>query len=167
MTISKDEFKNTMRHFSSGVTIVTIRAGDDIHGLTASAVTSVSADPPLISVIINREGRAHPLLQRDDAVFAVNILSQAQQALSDRFAWIEEDRFAEGQWSTAETGAPVLDDALAWLDCTIYSRHTAGTHVIYLGEVQASRVIQPEQKPLIYWNRNYHSLIHQSDESTR
>lgn len=158
MTISKDDFRDTMRHLSASVTIVTVKAGDEIHGLTASAVTSISAEPPLIAVSVNMNGRAHPLLEREDAVFAVNLLGAHQSALSDRFAWSDEDRFAEGNWSTAVTGAPVLDDALAWMDCTIHSRHVAGTHTLYIGEIQATKVLTPEQPPLVYWNREYRNI---------
>jgi 3-hydroxy-9,10-secoandrosta-1,3,5(10)-triene-9,17-dione monooxygenase reductase component len=99
------------------------------------------------------------LLERKGAVFAVNILRQEQVHLSDRFAWVEdEDRFLEGHWTTAATGAPVLTDALAWLDCTILSRHAAGTHTIYVGAVQASGVPRPDEPPLVYWNREYRRL---------
>ena len=158
MPISPDDFRNTLRQFPSGVTIVTVKAGEDIHGLTASAFVSVSAEPPLISVIIDHRGRAHELFERSDAVFAVNILSEAHEELSNRFAWSQEDRFAEGNWTTATTGAPVLADAIAWLDCTLYSRYSAGTHSIYIGEVQANYSTQSDTKPLLYWNRGYRAL---------
>ena len=79
--------------------------------------------------------------------------------LSNRFAWLkDEDRFDEGAWKTAVTGAPVLEDALAWLDCTIYARFAAGTHTIYVGEVQASQTPRADDEPLIYWNRGYRHL---------
>jgi flavin reductase (DIM6/NTAB) family NADH-FMN oxidoreductase RutF len=158
MPINQDDFRNTMRHFPAGVTIVTAKAGDQIHGMTVSAFVSISPTPPLISVIIDHRGRGHDILEQSNAVFAVNILKEDQEELSNRFAWTKEDRFAMGNWTTAVTGAPVLEDALAWLDCTIYSRHTAGTHTIYIGEVQACHVLEPEQKPLIYWNRGYRSI---------
>ncbi len=70
----------------------------------------------------------------------------------------DEDRFSGGNWSSAETGAPVLTDALAWLDCRIHARYPAGTHTIYVGEVVASNVPQEEAPPLIYWNRGYRKL---------
>jgi flavin reductase (DIM6/NTAB) family NADH-FMN oxidoreductase RutF len=141
------------------VTVVTIKSGEQCHGLTVSAFASVSPDPPLIAVIIDHRHRAYALLEREGAVFAVNILRQSQIRLSDRFAWVEnEDRFLEGSWTTAVTGAPLLTDALAWLDCTIVGRHTAGTHTIYVGEVQASGVPQPDEAPLVYWNRGYRQL---------
>jgi flavin reductase (DIM6/NTAB) family NADH-FMN oxidoreductase RutF len=157
--ISSAEFRNALRHFPAGVTIVTIRSGDEVHGLTVSAFASVSAEPPLIVTVVDHQHRAYTLLERDDATFAVNILHETQVALSDRFAWLREgDRFAEGSWTTAVTGAPILDDALAWLDCRIRARYPAGSHSIYLGEVVASGVPAPDQPPLIYWNRTYRKL---------
>jgi flavin reductase (DIM6/NTAB) family NADH-FMN oxidoreductase RutF len=79
--------------------------------------------------------------------------------LSNRFAWLkDEDRFDAGDWETAVTGAPILKSALAWLDCTIYASYPAGTHTIYIGEVQATGIPRPDQPPLIYWNRGYRHL---------
>jgi len=159
MSISSEEFRNALRHFPSGVTIVTIKSGERIHGLTVSAFASVSPEPPLIAIIIDHRHMAYSMLEEEGASFAVNILHQDQVNLSNRFAWIkDEDRFAEGNWKTAATGAPILADALAWLDCTIYARHPAGTHTIYVGQVQASGVPRHDQTPLIYWNRGYRQL---------
>ncbi|MCB0019475.1 MAG: flavin reductase family protein [Anaerolineales bacterium] len=158
MAISSDDFKDVLRHFPAGVTLVTVKAGGEVYGLTVSAFASVSPTPPLIMVCIDHRGYSHELLQKSDAVFAVNFLHEEQIELSNRFAFVKDDRFAEGDWTTATTGAPVLADAVAWLDCTVYSRHSAGTHTIYIGEVQASQVVAPDGKPLIYWNREYRQL---------
>ncbi|MDX1416112.1 MAG: flavin reductase family protein [Candidatus Promineifilaceae bacterium] len=161
MTIGSERFRDTLRHFPSGVTVVTIQTPQISmpHGLTVSAFASVSPKPPLIMVIIDHRARAHTLLEQDGAVFAVNILAQDQVNISNRFAWVkDEDRFAEGEWTTATTGAPILTDALAWLDCTIYARYLAGTHSIYVGEVQASEVTRVDEPPLLYWNRGYRHL---------
>ena len=99
------------------------------------------------------------MLQEPDAVFAVNILGEGQSELSNRFAWVkDEDRFSAGNWATAETGAPVLLDALAYLDCRIQARYPAGSHTIYVGEVVASEVPVEEAAPLVYWNRGYRKL---------
>jgi len=164
MPVSSEDYRDALRHFPSGVTIVTIRAGEEIHGLTVSAFASVSPDPPLIGVMIDHRHHAYPLLEEEGAVFAVNMLRQDQIDLSNRFAWVkDEDRFAEGNWQKAVTGAPILADALAWLDCTIHGRRPAGSHTIYLGEVQASSVPEPDAPPLIYWNRGYRA-IHQHEE---
>lgn len=113
----------------------------------------------MVCVMIDHRHRAFEMLERAGAVFAINILGEDQDELSNRFAWVKtEDRFEVGNWTTAETGAPVLVDALAWLDCTIYDRFKAGTHTIYVGEVQASAVNRPDEMPLVYWNRGYRKL---------
>lgn len=157
--ISSEEFRLALRHFPAGVTIVTMKAGDKTHGLTVSAFASVSADPPLVMVIIENRHMAYSLLQEPDAVFAVNILGENQSELSNRFAWVkDEDRFAMGNWTKAVTGAPVLTDALAWLDCRIHARYPAGSHTIYVGAIEASQVPTQEAPPLIYWNRGYRKL---------
>ena len=163
MPITSEQFREALRHFPSGVTIVTIKAGEERHGLTVSAFVSVSPDPPLIAVMIDQRHHAYPLLETEGAVFAVNILRDDQEELSNRFAWVkDEDRFAKGEWETAMTGAPVLANAAAWMDCTIRDRFPAGTHTIYVGEIQASRVPQPEARPLIYWNQGYrHIHVHE------
>ena len=161
MPISSEQFRDALRLFPSGVTIVTIKTNDNDrwHGLTVSAFASISPDPPLIMISIDHRASAYPLLQREGTVFAVSILATDQMNLSNRFAWIkDQDRFAEGDWQTAVTGAPVLANALAWLDCTIYARHEAGTHTIYIGEIQAAHVPRPDTRPLIYWNRGYRAL---------
>lgn len=157
--ISSEEFRKALRHFPAGVTIVTIRTGEQTHGLTISAFASVSAEPPLIMVIIENRHRAYPMLMDPEAVFAVNILGEDQSELSNRFAWVkDEDRFALGDWSSAETGAPILTDALAWLDCRVHARYPAGSHTIFVGQVEASAVPQEEAPPLVYWNRGYRKL---------
>ena len=159
MTINSEAFRDALRHFPAGVTIVTIRAGDTIHGLTVSAFASISPSPPLIMVAIDHRHGAYKLLQREGAVFAVNILAEDQMALSNRFAWVrDEDRFLEGEWGEGVTGAPILMDALAWLDCTLHTSHKCGTHTIYVGEVQASDTPRAEAPPLVYWNRGYRLL---------
>lgn len=161
MSIGSEQFRAALRTFPSGVTIVTMRVPGStaVHGLTVSAFASVSPEPPLILVAIDHRASAYELLEQEGAVFAVNILAHNQVALSNRFAWVkDEDRFAEGEWGTAVTGAPILKDALAWLDCTIYDRHEAGTHTIYIGEVQASDTPRGEAPPLVYWNRGYRAV---------
>lgn len=167
MTISSEQYRNALRHFPAGVTIVTIKTPDNepIHGLTVSAFASISPEPPLIMIAIDHRASGHALLEKAGAVFAVNILAQDQIELSNRFAWLkDEDRFQAGDWETAVTGAPVLKDSLAWLDCTVYARYWVGTHSIYIGEVQASSTPRPDELPLIYWNRGYRHLATASSE---
>jgi flavin reductase (DIM6/NTAB) family NADH-FMN oxidoreductase RutF len=165
-TVGSEAFRDAMRHLPAGVTVVTVKAGEQVHGLTVSAFCSVSPEPPLVMVIIDQRHTAYPLLEHPGAVFAVNILADDQTELSNRFAWLkDEDRFQAGEWTTAVTGAPVLQDALAWLDCEVRERYPAGTHTIYVGEVCASGVPRPDEPPLIYWNRGYRKVArHESHE---
>lgn len=161
MTITSEAFRDALRHFPAGVTIVTIKSPDNapVHGLTVSAFASVSPEPPLIMIAVDHDASGHAMLQKEGATFAVNILPYDKMDLSNRFAWVkDEDRFEAGAWGTAVTGAPILQDCLAWLDCTIYARFPAGTHTVYIGEVQASGVPRPGELPLIYWNRGYRQL---------
>ena len=159
MTISSEAYRDALRHFPSGVTLLTIKSGGRIHGLTVSAFASVSPDPPLIAVNIDQRHTAYAMLEQEGAVFAVNVLHESQTPLSNRFAWVkDQDRFQEGLWTTAVTGAPVLADALVWMDCTVYGRYPAGTHTIYVGRVEASQVPLPDEPPLVYWNRGYRQL---------
>jgi flavin reductase (DIM6/NTAB) family NADH-FMN oxidoreductase RutF len=163
MTIGSEEYREALRHFPAGVTIVTVKTpGNEApHGLTVSAFSSISPKPPLIMITIDHRNNAYDMLEQEGTVFAVNFLAHDQMELSNRFAWIkDEDRFAEGDWGTAVTGAPVLKNSLAWLDCTIYDRLNTGNNTIYLGLVQASAVPRPDEVPLIYWNRGYRQ-IHQ------
>lgn len=114
--------------------------------------------------MVDHRHRAYRILQEEGATFAVNILAQDQVELSNRFAWVkDEDRFAVGDWTTAVTGAPVLTSALAWLDCSIHSTFRAGTHTVFLGEVQASNVERADEMPLTYWNRGYRRLQEMPD----
>lgn len=164
MSTSSDHFRDALRHFPSGVTVVTIKSGSQLHGLTVSAFASISPIPPLIMAAIDHRHLAYELLEQPEAVFAINILHQDQMEVSNRFAWLKDsDRFAQGNWITAVTGAPILADALAWLDCTIFARHPAGTHTIYVGEVQASGVPRPDGPPLLYWNRGYRQLARRTE----
>lgn len=161
MPIDPEQFRDVMRFFPAGVTIVTVKAGEQRHGLTVSAFASVSPEPPLVSVMIDQRHRAYGLMEEPGAVFAVNFLRSEQIELSNRFAWVkDEDRFALGSWGTATTGAPILKDALAWLDCTIFTKCEAGTHTIYVGRVEdAAAPEAADEWPLVYWNRGYRHLV--------
>ncbi len=161
MSITSEQFREALRHFPSGVTIVTIKTPQQErpHGLTVSAFASLSPEPPLIMIAVDHRSSAHAMLQEEGATFAVNILPHDLIELSNRFAWVKDaDRFAEGDWETAVTGAPVLMDALAWMDCTIYDQKESGTHTIFIGKIEASTTPRADEPPLIYWNRDYRFL---------
>src|SRR5690606_32326217 len=121
-------------------------------GLTATAFCSLTDDPPTVVICVNRNASAHDLIARHKS-FCVNILAAEQQAVAMRFAGRVgqqgEERFDEGAWTTLETGAPVLQNALANLDCEVAEVHDGKTHTIYLGRVRAGR-IKTENAPLVY-----------------
>lgn len=159
MSISPETFRDTLRFFAAGVTIISVKTGNRLHGLTATGFVTISQSPPLIGIVIDHRGRAYEMLEQPDAVFSVSILRTDHQALANRFATSQENRYSEGTWKTAVTGAPVLEDALAWLDCTIHYRYPMGNNSLYIGEVQATYTHpSPEETPLMYWNRAYQVL---------
>ena len=164
MTVGPAQYRDVLRLFPAGVTVVTILSGGRVHGLTVSAFASISPEPPLVGVFVDHVHGAHALLEAPGACFAVNFLAEDQRRLSDVFAWSPDDeRFAAGSWTTAVTGAPVLVDALAWLDCSLHSSHAAGGHSLYVGRVEASATPRGGERPLVYWNRGYRRLAADED----
>jgi flavin reductase (DIM6/NTAB) family NADH-FMN oxidoreductase RutF len=159
MPISQDDFKKTMRNWASGVTIVTLRDGGAIHGLTVSGFIGLSLNPPQVLISIGETMRSHALIEAGQC-FAVNFLREDQQALADRFAGRhgEVDRFEGVHTRSAVTGAPIFEDCLAWFDCRLIDQHRSGDHIIYIGEVVAS-AINGVDKPLLYWNGEYRCII--------
>ncbi len=154
MPVSSEEFREGLRHWASGVTVVTARAGSRIHGMTVSAFTSVSLDPPLVLVCADKTSHTHPLIS-EGRVFAANILAAGQEALSNRFASKKDEhrRFEGVDWHEAVTGAPILPGVVAAIDCRVVSEHDAGDHVIYVGSVEAVETRAAE--PLVYHAGNY------------
>ena len=159
--VSADVFRAAMRRWPSGVTIVTMLDGEVPHGMTASAFTSVSIDPPLVLIVIDQRWRSHDLIEAGGA-FCVNILSDAQSDWSDRFAGRHgelADRFFDLKTGVAETGAPFLSDATAWLDCRLEQKAVAGDHTIFVGKVVASSANDEAGRPLIYHDGDYRRLV--------
>ena len=158
MSFSRSDLKNAFARRATGVTIVTARAGDRIHGMTVSAFTEVSLDPPLLLICIDRAAKMQALIEAAGA-FAVNILARGQEPLAESFARkeAEDRRFSDLACETAVTGAPLLAGAIAQLDCRLESAHEAGDHTIYIGEVVDLRVSDGD--PLVFYDRGYHGLV--------
>jgi flavin reductase (DIM6/NTAB) family NADH-FMN oxidoreductase RutF len=157
--ITPDDFKQVMRRWASTVNVITTRHDELIYGLTATAFSSLSAEPPLVFVCINRKTRTHPLIEAS-GIFCVNFLAPDMKHISDRFAGRvpDEERFKDLRHRSVATGAPVLEDAVAYLDCRVQGTHEAGDHTIFFGLVQASAVNKPDTAPLIYFNGKYRAL---------
>ena len=158
MPIPSDQFKHVMRQWASGVSIATMQTEERRHGLTISGFLSISPEPPLVLISVGQELTSDTLLQASGA-YAINFLRDDQRELADRFAGRlgDVDRFEGLSTHTAATGAPILDDCLAWLDCRIVSSHVVGDHTLYIGEVDAAGV-NGSTKPLIYWNADYRCI---------
>jgi len=156
MTPSKEQFRRAMARFATGVTFVTTRLGDDLHGMTANAVTSLSLDPTLVLVCVDKTADTHDILSKA-GVFAVNILNKDQAEISNRFARKEFDgaHGLDGLSHTfAVTGAPIIDGALAYLDCRTVTEHHGGDHTIFIGEVLAAKELS-EGEPLVFYRGRY------------
>jgi flavin reductase (DIM6/NTAB) family NADH-FMN oxidoreductase RutF len=141
------------------VTIVTV-AGDELHGMTASAFASVSLTPPLVLVCLDKSSRTLTLL-RESGAFAVNVLAAGQEDASRAFARPGVKPFASVPHHRGDNGAPVLDGAIAVLECTTYRVFEAGDHELVLGEVTAAVV--PGGDPLVFYDGAYRSLRPASD----
>jgi len=156
MTVDPQTFKQTLAQWASGVTVVTTCMEDGSpKGMTASAFSSVSAEPPLILVCISKNLLTHDVIA-EQKVFAVNILKQGQEHWGKLFAGMfpeVEDRFADIATTTAETGAPILPDVLGWLDCRVHNQVDGGSHTIFIGEVLAAHGTEGGGNPLMYYNR--------------
>jgi hydroxymethylglutaryl-CoA lyase len=154
MTFDPNDFKRAMGQFASGVTVVTSKHGETPIGITASSFTSLSLDPPLVLVSLNKKLFTHNVIA-ESGFFAVNVLSARQLEIGMRFAGMKpeiKDRFAGLQTHTAVTGSPLLPDSLAWVDCSVWSMYDGGDHTIFVGEVKDLSVSELDM-PLLYHNR--------------
>ena len=142
--------------FVTGVTIVTARGADGRpHGFTASSFTSVSLDPPLVLVCVGEETEGLEVY-RECPKFAVNVLGDSQQAISERFATEHSDRFAGVCWREGSYGSPILEGCIASLECAAWRRIEAGDHLILVGRVLVCE--DSTDRPLAYWRGRYRSL---------
>jgi flavin reductase (DIM6/NTAB) family NADH-FMN oxidoreductase RutF len=153
-------FRKVMSRFVTGITVVTSRLGDEIHGMTCNAFCSISLNPLSVLVSLAKNSRTAALIEQS-RVFAVNVLSEAQPHFSDRFAGRHQDkeanRFEGYEWTTAVSGAPILKGTQAWLDCKVLNAFDGGSHTLFLGEVLAAQVDET-QAPLIFYQSRYHAF---------
>ncbi len=148
-------FREAMSRLGAAVHIVTTNGPAGKAGFTATAVASVSDSPPTVLVCLNRQSRITPIM-RENQVFCVNTLASSEEELANVFAGRAglSDRFIAGNWTTMETGAPALSNAIAALDCRVLEMKSVATHDIYFGQVAAIRLANAE-KALVYHARAY------------
>ncbi len=155
MAFDSKQQRKIMGHFATGVTVVTTGGAAGTHGLTANAVASLSLDPPLVLVAVDK--RAHSLdYMKQNRCFAINILRREQEDVSRRFATPGPKDFAGLSLTAATTEAPILADALAYVDCRVVDILPGGDHDIFIGEIVAGEHNGGE--PLLYFAGGYRRL---------
>ena len=158
--IDRTSFRDAMARLGAAVNVITTTGAGGPRGFTASAVCSVTDDPPTLLLCLNRSSDNHDPLKAN-GVLCVNTLAASQEALSPLFAGFtgveQADRFEAGQWTTLATGSPVLKDAVVSFDCTIADVTEVGTHTVFFCTVQAVQV-GPAHEGLIYFGRAYHRI---------
>ena len=160
MTVARQSYRDAMARLGAAVNVVTTAGPQGRAGFTASAVCSVTDDPPTLQVCMNR-GSDRNAVFKANGVLCVNTLSAGQQELSETFAGAPEmdTRFAAGTWYCLETGAPVLQGAVVSFDCRIAEITEVGTHSVFFCEVEAIRTGSIHDG-LIYFGRSYHRIGH-------
>jgi flavin reductase (DIM6/NTAB) family NADH-FMN oxidoreductase RutF len=151
-------FRSALRHFPSGVAVVTIADGAEVYGMTASSFTSVSLEPRLCSISVNKPGRMHKLLKQTDGAFGISVMNAGQGAVADYYA--------RRPWSVAldvpmvrQSGCSVIDGALVWLVCRKWAEYEGGDHTIFVGHVlDHGTTSAPDAAPLVHHNSTYHQL---------
>lgn len=155
---SAQAFRDVLAHLPAGVSVITTDGPHGPAGMTASAVCSLSMDPPLVLVCVANRSRTLAYI-RDHGTFAVNVLRQDQAETARAFAdpdTGQHNRFAAVSYRRAADGALILDGALAWLSCTVQETYPGGDHTIVTGRVQA--LAHTHSQPLIWYSRRFHSL---------
>lgn len=152
------EFRRILGHWVSGVAVVATKLGEGrLCGLTANAIASVSLQPPLVLVCVEQNADSHDCIHQA-GFFSINVLEDNEELLARRFAaWEVNSKFEGVAFHTEATGAPILDDALAWCDCRVFAEHAAGDHTIFVGEVIAGDA--REGTPLIYYRGGYGRFV--------
>ncbi|MEE8348731.1 MAG: flavin reductase family protein [Acidobacteriota bacterium] len=157
MSVNRDEYRKTVGHFATGVTIVTTQnAEGQPYGLTVNAFTSVSLDPFLVLVCLSNHLSGLEAFQESNR-FAVNLLAADQENLSNHFATPGSDR-SQGPYTNGKTGIPVLEGVLARLECDVSDRFPGGDHTIMMGQVQSAEIVNGEKEPLLYYGGKYREL---------
>jgi 3-hydroxy-9,10-secoandrosta-1,3,5(10)-triene-9,17-dione monooxygenase reductase component len=156
--IESDVFRLVMGHFVTGVSVVSALDGDRPFGITVNALSSVSLDPPLVMVALDRRRFLTPIV-RAAGRYAVNVLSEDQQALSDCFAGAPvtpgRESFCGAAWHGGPTGLPLIDGAIATLECSVVETFSAGDHDLFIGRVDTLESERDHPMPLLYYRRKY------------
>lgn len=152
-------FRAVMRRWTSGVTVATVRDGDDVRGITLSSFSSVSLDPPLVLISVDKRAVCHGMIGRSGR-FCVHILAEGQSLISDRFAGRrpgEHAEFADCSSRTTPSGAPIIDGCLGYFDCRVTAAIDGGDHTIFLGFIDGGDAAG-DGAPLVFYAGSYRQL---------
>ena len=153
MSVTQEAFRAALGSFASGVTVVTTKdVRGKLLGITVSAFCSVSLEPPMVLICIEKTAGSHYAFEESN-VFVVNILREGEAVMSERFASLHEDKFAGLDFQRGMDGVPVLSDALAVLECRVKFSYHGGDHSIFVGEVENVKVDNGD--PLLYFRGHY------------
>jgi len=158
VAVSKEEFRAALGRFASGVTVITTfdEKGNRPLGITVSAFSSVSLNPPLVLICIDKDAYLHDYIKTFGA-FGVNVLSEGQDKLSNLFASREADKFKDISYTMSESNLPFIDGALVNMDCKIVYDYEGGDHTIFVGELMSVKTV--DANPLLYFHGGYGKLV--------
>ncbi len=158
MNFDPESFRNAMRAWTTGVAVLMSAHENEIYGMTINSFTSLSLDPPLVTVVLKNDTRVFELVTKSHA-FSVTLLSSSQQELAENFAskLHGAERMESVVTQTLPSGVSILEEGLAWLDCRVVHTYAAGLNTLFIAEVAEARVHSTES-PLVYHNREYHQL---------
>ena len=167
MSVTSIDFRKALGCFSTGVTVITVDYEGQVQGMTANAFASVSLDPPLVLVCVDQRARTHTHLHAKKR-FGVNVLAENQQTISEYYARAAQDhghaeREAGARFDRTPHGTPVLNGALAYLECRLHTAQDAGDHTIFIAEVE--QVVVRDGDPLLYYRGKYRSIEGDTDAS--
>ncbi len=154
--IDKATYRQVLGHFPTGVTVVAGMDGDDPVGLAIGSFFSISLDPPLVGFCVGTSSNSWARLAPSGS-FCVNVLGAEQEDVCRVFASSGDDKFASIGWKPAETGSPLIDGVLAWIDCDLEATHDGGDHHIVVGRVKGLGVGH-EGEPLVFFRGGYANL---------
>ncbi len=160
MSVTSAEFRRALGCFATGVTVITVDYEGQVQGMTANAFASVSLDPPLVLVCVDHRARTHAHLHAKKR-FGVNVLAENQQVVSEYYARAAQDhghaeRDAKARFDRTAHGTPVLNGALAYLECRLDTAQNAGDHTIFIAEVE--EVVVRQGDPLLYYRGEYRTV---------
>ena len=150
-------YRQTMGNFATGVVVVTGLLDGEPIGFAAQSFVSLSLDPPLVAFCPGKLSSSWPMI-RESSSFGINILGEDQQGVCNDMAQSGQDKFANVSWRSGATGAPMLENVLAFVECSIEAEHDAGDHTIVVGRVQGYQRIRNEAAPLLYFRSVYGSF---------